>query len=446
MVAEDSGDAGLMADSLYDSLYRDIASMPQGGQGGMPARKAEKPGLLDYVWGVAAGYNPNDIRRGFESREQQAMGREQTAAQITDPRERALFLDLGGDDWKKNVAQQFAPSTTSAGGRTDILGTGKSVAAPSFSTVGDNIYQNNPLTGTSNITATAPPSYSAQTARFNAENPVIPANATWVDATGKTRAQGRIAPEIVSTPAGGATNVFDADGNLINTVQGNPTQPRGAGGAQSFDATTRGALQKARDAASLYASRAADARRFIELNKKAGTGLGAALLGPAAGLNPTYAEMRAISARLIPQEREPGSGTMSDRDVALYGRAVLDVDKPGEANQAMAGVIVAQAQRAADYAAFMDEYATRNGNLNGAQEDWAAYANANPLFEERGGNTTVRQNVQAWRTFMGWGERQRGGAGRGGQGGASPTASGPIAVNPTTGARVQWNGSAWVPL
>ena len=33
-----------------------------------------------------------------------------------------------------------------------------------------------------------------------------------------------------------------------------------------------------------------------------------------------------------------------------------------------------------------------------------------------------------------------------GSGGAARNASGPIAVNPTTGARVQWNGSAWVPL
>lgn len=331
---------------------------------------------------------------------------------------------LNPEKFGESLSEQFAPQVISSGGVQSIAGTGAKTAASSFSTVNDTIYRNNPLTGASEVAATAPPAYSDVTARFNAENPVLAANSTWVGPDGQPRGQGYIAPEVVSTPQGGSTNVFDAQGNLINTVQGNPDQPKSGAAGGSFDATTRGALQAARDTASMARSRAADARRFIELNKQAGTGVGAAILGPAAGLNPTYAEMRAISARLIPQERTPGSGPMSDKDIALYGRAVLDIDKPGPTNQAMANVVVAQAERDADYAAFLDEYATRNGNLNGAQEDWTAYANANPLFDERNGNTVVRPRVQPWRTFMGWGERQRGGSG-GAQGGSGQ----PVRVN-----------------
>lgn len=331
---------------------------------------------------------------------------------------------LNPEKFGESLSEQFAPQVINSGAVQSIAGTGAKTAANSFSTVNDTIYRNNPLTGASEIAATAPPAYSDKTARFNAENPVLSAGSTWVGLDGQPRGQGYIAPEVVSTPQGGSTNVFDAQGNLINTVQGNPDQPKSGAAGGSFDATTRGALQAARDTASMARSRAADARRFIELNKQAGTGVGAAILGPAAGLNPTYAEMRAISARLIPQERTPGSGPMSDKDIALYGRAVLDIDKPGPTNQAMANVVVAQAERDADYAAFLDEYATRNGNLNGAQEDWTAYANANPLFDERNGNTVVRPQVQPWRTFMGWGERQRGGSG-GAQGGSGQ----PVRVN-----------------
>ncbi len=102
---------------------------------------------------------------------------------------------------------------------------------------------------------------------------------------------------------------------------------------------------------------------------------------------------------------------MSDGDAILFGRAVLDIDKPGPANQAIAGVVIAQAERDDEFTAFLDEYATRNGNLNGAREDWTAYVTANPLFAAAAnGQTTVRPRVQSWRQFMGYEERQRGGS------------------------------------
>lgn len=131
-----------MADSLYDSLYRGIANMPQGG--GAPVRKAEKPGLLDYVWGVASGYNPNDIRRGFDAREQQAAAQEamrmqqaQIASGITDPTERALF-QTSPQDWAKNVGQQFAPQVVGAGAAQAVAGR-RTVEQPSFTESGDTI-------------------------------------------------------------------------------------------------------------------------------------------------------------------------------------------------------------------------------------------------------------------------------------------------------------------
>ena len=56
---------------------------------------------------------------------------------------------------------------------------------------------------------------------------------------------------------------------------------------------------------------------------------------------------------------------------------------------------------------------TINGNLIGANEDWQAYVNANPLFAAGANGQTTRRParlIQSWRDFMGFGERQRGGS------------------------------------
>ncbi|QTC88114.1 hypothetical protein [Brevundimonas pondensis] len=183
--------------------------------------------VLDRVLGgetITGGLDAERARLEAEAMKPQRLAMQQEAlSAITNPRERALFLGIGGEEWRKNVGEQFAPRSTAAGGRTDILGTGQSVAAPSFSTVNDDIFRNDPLTGQSTVNATAAPAYSDVTARFNAENPVLAANSTWVGPDGQPRATGFIAPEVTNTPQGGTTNVIDPrTGQVINSVQGNP--------------------------------------------------------------------------------------------------------------------------------------------------------------------------------------------------------------------------------
>ena len=309
-----------------------------------------------------------------------------------DPRAQALWAS-GNPEFRKAQAEQYAPQVVAAGASQVVNGR-RTVEQPTFGETGDTTIQRTSQ-GVVPVFTRTTPSISEQTAQIVAGRPQL------------------------ATP-GQNDRLYGVD------ASGNPTMlagaaPAGANG-RAFDATTRGTLQSASNAAAMARARASDAQRFLQLNQKNPTGLGAAILGPLAGVNPAYAEMRSISAKLIPKEREPGSGSMSDGDARLYGRAVLDIDKPGPTNQAMANVVIAQAQRDTDYASFLDEYALRNGNLAGSNEDWQAYVNANPLFEERGGNTAIRQGVQPWRKFMGWGERQRGGAG--GQPQAAPQAGG----------------------
>lgn len=154
-------------------------------------------------------------------------------------------------------------------------------------------------------------------------------------------------------------------------------------------------------AAQTLSGLAADARRFVELNRSVNTGglggLGADLAGRAG--NPATSEMRAIVDRMAPAMREAGSGAMSDRDVAMYRNSVVGLNKPGPTNQALAEVIAAGAQRTADRLEFLESWAQKNRTLLGAQSAWMKYANSNPLFDSTGGTTRPRRNVPTWQEW-----------------------------------------------
>ena len=143
-----------------------------------------------------------------------------------------------------------------------------------------------------------------------------------------------------------------------------------------------------------------NAMRFQDLNKENRTGGIMGSLPFRDKFDPGFAEMKAIGEKLIPAQREPGSGTMSDADVAMYRAATLSTAKPKGANDGIAKVIRAGAIRQADQSAFMEEWAKRNGGLTGAQEAWSAYSNANPLFRVEGGNTQVN-GWTPWRKWFG---------------------------------------------
>lgn len=224
----------------YGLLSPDVMSLIQSGgprvaQAPAAPRRDRVSGwrVFDRVLGgqtVTEGLDAERARLETEAMRPQMLARQAAARQAAERMGPAAMLayDLNPEKFGENLAEQYAPRTTSAGGRTDIMGTGQSVAAPSYTTVNDTVFLNDPLTGASTVNATAPPAFSdtvasrnADTAAFNARNPVLPANSTWVGENGQPRAQGYIAPEVVSTPAGGTTNVFDAQGNVINAVQGN---------------------------------------------------------------------------------------------------------------------------------------------------------------------------------------------------------------------------------
>lgn len=134
-------------------------------------------------------------------------------------------------------------------------------------------------------------------------------------------------------------------------------------------------LQTARAAAQARAAAAADAERFLELNRKAGTGQVWSL--PFASevrgaFDSNFAGMQSLTNRMAPAQREAGSGAMSDKDVALFKKSVPNPDFTGPTNTGIARRMQDDAKRAADYAAFLDEFAATRGTLIGAQAAWQA--------------------------------------------------------------------------
>jgi hypothetical protein len=157
-----------------------------------------------------------------------------------------------------------------------------------------------------------------------------------------------------------------------------PLNADGSGGpapVAKLSAQEQAQLADLRNSANQMREMAGQAQQFDTLNRQAGTGPIYKIPGVsevASLFNPEVAQMDALTSRMAPQQRVPGSGTTSDRDLALFLKSVPSLDRPGEANAAIARDMQATAKRRESYATFMDQYAKKNGTLLGAEEAYQA--------------------------------------------------------------------------
>jgi len=197
----------------------------------------------------------------------------------------------------------------------------------------------------------------------------------------------------------------DGQGNLINQKTGDrkvdPTMKKTGASLAPQD---RKYISDTRTAAAQLANTVPLVKRFLKLNEEVGTGgaLGNnALASTTAMFNPKVAEMKSITDRLTPAMRQGMPGAASDRDVAMFQSATVGLGKPGPANQAVGQAIIAASKRQSDYVAYLEDYAKKNGSLLGAQEEWDAYAAANPMFDEGSGGKLIVRKTTPWRQYMG---------------------------------------------
>ena len=92
-------------------------------------------------------------------------------------------------------------------------------------------------------------------------------------------------------------------------------------------------------------------------------------------------EMESISSFLTPQMRQGMPGAASDRDVAMFANATVGINRPKEINDNLIAGMSARFENASDRQAFMEEFLTQNKHLNGAEQEWRGYLEANPIFD-----------------------------------------------------------------
>ena len=114
--------------------------------------------------------------------------------------------------------------------------------------------------------------------------------------------------------------------------------------------------------------------RFGELNQKSATG--ALYEGSLSSFMPESLRgadervMQSITADLAPKKRIAGSGTTSDRDIALYLQSLPDISKGGDVNKQIREGYQKQFDRANTKLQFMQNYFDQYGHLNGSDVLW----------------------------------------------------------------------------
>lgn len=118
--------------------------------------------------------------------------------------------------------------------------------------------------------------------------------------------------------------------------------------------------------------------------------------------DPEFSEMEAITARLTPQQRVPGSGATSDFDAKMFQMATMGVDKPEASNKNIAEAMKLAGQRELEYQDFLSRYSEVNGTLDGAQQRWKEYSDANPIFDPNKPNEiALNPNRKTFRDYFG---------------------------------------------
>ena len=139
--------------------------------------------------------------------------------------------------------------------------------------------------------------------------------------------------------------------------------------------------------------------RFGELNRKSRTG--ALYEGSLSSFMPESLRgsdekvMQSITADLAPKKRIAGSGTTSDKDIALYLQSLPDISKGGDVNQQIREGYKKQFDRANTKLQFMQGYFDQYGHLNGADVMWQK--EKSKLLNQPGANqpSMVNQDQQA---------------------------------------------------
>lgn len=199
-----------------------------------PARRERVSGwrVLDRVLGGETVSEGLDAER---ARLQAEAMRPQNEAQAAFVRAHAMALGpvaeaalaLNPEEYGKAMSTNLEGYTLGAGGVRGGVN-GQVASAPTFTLANDTIYRNDPGSGASIPTATAPAAFTDVTARYSAENPTVASGATVFNLpTGRVVARGTVPLSPVSVPQGGSVAPFNTTtGEFGAPIQGQPERRR----------------------------------------------------------------------------------------------------------------------------------------------------------------------------------------------------------------------------
>ena len=152
----------------------------------------------------------------------------------------------------------------------------------------------------------------------------------------------------------------------------------------------------------------AELQRFAFLNETNDTGgaTSSPLISGVRGyFDSEFKEMQSITARLAPTMRQPGSGAVSDYDAKQFERGTVSVENPRATNENIAKGMMVGNQNLIAKAEFERAYFDTHQHLQGADQAWKRYLEANPIFdpEAPAGSMTLNTRRQDWRAFFGGG-------------------------------------------
>ncbi len=110
--------------------------------------------------------------------------------------------------------------------------------------------------------------------------------------------------------------------------------------------------------------------QFGALNQQSRTGAGYESLLPKFLTGTDELVMEQITSDIAPKKRIAGSGTTSDRDIALYLKSLPSIENRGEVNRQIRDNYRQQYERANAKLQFMQSYFDQYGHLNGADAMW----------------------------------------------------------------------------
>jgi len=306
-----------------------------------------------------------------------------------------LAFRTNSSELGKSLGQQYTPQVVAEGSALAIPGQGSFQTNERRAVVGDRVVGLGGNGQGPRELLTVQPSYDDQTKRINATNPVsVAQNALLIDpATGQQIASGVQRPDLTSVQPGG--QIYATDPNGQTRLVGESTAARPATQEQMKRAD---AIELALTADQNSIARVQGALDNIRS--------GRVRVGP----------LENIGAGILNSTGNSNANSLGIADI----KTTVESLRQGILNDATGPQTEGDALRAL------------NSILAGINDkDVIAQGFEDYLTAKRRTAAVRAQQLERL---------------RGGQGAQTQSQGGQIAVNPQTGARVQWNGSAWVPL